>query len=110
MSFEKIPLKRVQRPSGVPIVKAAVIVGEDVYTGWRHAHIMVHIHSQEGLASHSIGQDDQGFVDADGCFYNRYQSARIALKNGQTKRLHNLLTSEDLWDNEGVPHPQGSLI
>ncbi len=82
------------------IVKAAVICGRYVFTGWRHSGIIVYINDQFGLRTI---QEDQGFVDQFGTFYNRYRSARIALRARQIGRLPHVLTSEDLWDVDGKP-------
>lgn len=41
---------------------------------------------------------DQGFVDEDGFYLNRYQAKARALRIGQiTSTISNIMTSEDLW-------------
>ncbi len=80
--------------------RAAVRFGDKVYTGWRHSEIIKHVHA---LGKGYTTQDDQGFVDQRGNFYSRYQSARIAYRAKQTKILHPILISEDLWENDGTP-------
>ena len=87
------------------IVKAAVKVGDKVYVGWRHAHIISYLHCN-GVVPH-VYQEMQGFVDNMGWFFNRQNSVVIASGARQCRwdqiKCKQLL-SEDLWDNEGKPH------
>lgn len=94
---------RGRSPQDVRIVKAAIRHGEQVYTGWRHSEIIQHLNRLDILTA----QEDQGFIDQYGVFYGRYQAARIALHAKQIARLTPLLTSEDLWDNDGTPREVG---
>jgi hypothetical protein len=105
MTVEQIPF-RSQQPPPKPfrITKAAVRYGDVVYIAWRHSTILIHMHFLHG--SHG-SQDDQGFVDAHGNWYNRYQSARIAYRARQIAKLPPVMTSEDLWDKDGNPRVLG---
>jgi len=81
MSTDTIPFKSGGHPErDARLVKAAVRVDDVVYVGWRHATIM-----NDQLPRTRIDQDQQGFVDQYGNFYNRYRSARIALRAEQIK-------------------------
>jgi len=82
------------------IVRAAVRFGDKVYVGWRHSDIIQHVHA---LGKGYTTQDDQGFVTQYGYFYDREQSARIALRAKQIKTLPGVLISEDLWAKDGTP-------
>ena len=99
--IEEIPLKFGTPERGTKIVKAAVMWNDKVYTGWRHIHIMLHLRS---LGKEHVTQDEQGFVDAEGHFQTRYRSSRFAYHAGQVRRIKHMLTSEDVWDEDGVPH------
>lgn len=81
------------------LVRAAIRHGDQVYTDWRHSTIIRHLAGLGILAA----QEDQGFIDQHGVFYNRYQAARIAYHAKQIVRIPPLLTSEDLWDDDGTP-------
>lgn len=105
--MDKIPLKyngngcpRALEREDIKIVKAAIRQGEFVYTGWRHAAILMDM-KDAGCSSPSY--DDQGFVDQEGHFYRRSPAGTIVRMNEQVKEFINpsVLTSEDLWDNEG---------
>lgn len=99
--IESIPLVEIQPPvRDLTIVKAAVKLGDRVFTGWRHADILHHLIA---AGTPQRDQEAQGFVADNGSFYNRYQSARIALRARQIGRLPHVLTSEDLWENDGTP-------
>jgi len=106
--IEKIPLKITTEPRRrVRIAKAAIRHGEDVYTGWRHSDILSHMR-YIGLERLSCSGAEQGFVDEDGFFYERYMSAKIAGRCGQiTSIKHGTLMSEELWDNDGKPNDAG---
>jgi len=94
------------RPEG-KIVKAAILVGEKVFTGWRHADIRNEIVvttdiSREEIAA--IMHDDWkcGFITENGRFLTRNQALTYGQSIGQiTKTIGSVLTSEDLWDNNG---------
>lgn len=99
--MSSIPLKRKPAPDrDAVIARAACYDGDTCFVGWRHSTIL-----QEHFmpAKRTMTQECQGFVDQHGYFWNRYQSARIASRARQTAKLHNLLISEELWDNDGVP-------
>ncbi len=103
--IDRIPFKSVQPPPAPHrIVKAAVHYRGTVYTGWRHSDIIMHIHHTHGAYT---TQEDQGFVDLHGNFYNRYQSARIALRARQITKLPSVIMSEDLWDKHGKARTPG---
>ncbi len=105
MSVECIPFISTQPPQKpFKIVKAAVKCGDNVYTGWRHSDIISHIHTSIGTYT---TQEDQGFVDQHNNFYNRYQSARIAYHARQIEKIPPVMTSEDLWDVDGIPREPG---
>lgn len=85
------------------LVKAAVRHGCQVYTGWRHSLILRHMTGLDISAT----QHDHGFVDQYGMFYDRYLAARIAKRAHQIARLPIMLTSEDLWDDDGTAREPG---
>ncbi len=104
--IERIPFVSIQPPQEpFRIVKAAVKHGDQVYTGWRHADIISHLRTLRDDSY--VSQDDQGFVDQHGSFYNRYQSARIAYRARQILKIPPTLTSEDLWEADGTPREPG---
>jgi len=100
MSTDTIPFKSGGHPErDARLVKAAVRVDDVVYVGWRHATIM-----NDQLPRTRIDQDQQGFVDQYGNFYNRYRSARIALRAEQIKGIRaDSIISEELWECDGTP-------
>lgn len=62
-----------------------------VYTGRRH-HEIFRTMPREMIKGHT-----QGFVTDDGKFFTREEAAEIAFICGQTDKIFNPLTSEDLW-------------
>jgi hypothetical protein len=115
MTVEVLPLILPPKwPHGWPeceehkIVKAAIKFGDKVYVGWRHIHILDHLR-HEGHDRLSFGsQEDQGFINNLGWFFDRYMSAKIASGARQctwSQIRAKTLLSEDLWDEEGTPHP-----
>lgn len=106
------PENRQEWPDRVDhkIVKAAIKFGDRVYVGWRHAYILDYLRN-EGHERMSFGhQDDQGFINHLGWFFDRQMSAKIASGSrqctwDQIKAM--TLLSEDLWDGDGKPHPPG---
>jgi hypothetical protein len=101
MAVHVFPLVIIQPPQWpLRITAAAVTLGDRVFTAWRHHVILEHLGR---LGTPQRDPDAQGFVADNGSFYNRYQSARIAVRARQIARLPPLLTSEDLWDNDGTP-------
>ncbi|MCK5604762.1 hypothetical protein KAR91_22930 [Candidatus Pacearchaeota archaeon] len=82
------------------IVAAAIKDGDGkIYTlppPARHHTILNHMHDIGIYGSHL---DGQGFIDKNGNWLNREESAKIALENGQCKELVSPpnLFSEDLW-------------
>ncbi len=102
--IQDIPFKEAKGSDAQKIVKAAVHVGDKVYIGWRHAHIMYHLNYKD-LCDH-VSSDMQGFVDEAGNFFNRYQAQRIVWNQDQMpfgKKLAPELLSEHLWDEDGTP-------
>ncbi len=87
------------------IVKAAVKFGNDVYTGWRHDQVIIHIHA---LGKGYTTQEDQGFVDNLGCFHTRWSACVVAMNCRQLKsgEVHDV-SSEELWDKDGNPRTPG---
>lgn len=92
------------------ITKAAVFFQGNLYTGWRHSSIiiddMMWLFSRYQLEQ-QLKNDDLGFVDEKGIFYNRHEAAQIAFDCKQTATHCQLLFSEDLWDKTGTPRPFG---
>ena len=94
------------RPEG-KIVKAAVLVGDKTYVGWRHADIRNDIVAttntpREEMAA--IMHDDWkcGFITENGRFLTRRQALIYGQSIGQIDEIKgSVLTSEDLWDNDG---------
>jgi len=97
------------RPEG-KIVKAAIRVGEKIYTGWRHADIRNDIVdttdiSREEIASIMHDEWKVGFVTENGRFLTRKQALIYGRVHGQIDTIEgSVLTSEDLWDNDGKEH------
>jgi len=62
----------------------------------RHKDIMWALHD---LGISKIHFVDQGFIDENGEFIQRDEAARLAIANGQVKKLHAPpdLYTEDLW-------------
>jgi hypothetical protein len=86
------------------ITNAAIRVGDTVYAGIRHANIMSYLR-EANLCDH-VSYEMQGFVDADGTFFSRYQAQRIVWHTKQMpfgKKLAPDLLSEHLWDEDGKP-------
>ena len=78
MSIEALPLVEVDdAPPRTRIVKAGVIVGTAVFTGWRHADIMAHLIARR--MTEFIDDTCMGFVDEHGNFWSRYQASKIAI-------------------------------
>lgn len=92
------------------IVKAAIIVNDVIYTGWRHCFI-IHDYCQQ----HNVKKcpprnhpgetfSNQGFVTDTGRFVTRDEAFDIVRANGQVLVKHGsptVLCSEDLWNVEG---------
>lgn len=93
------------------IIKAAIIVGDKTFVGWRHADIRNTIIKEVPIdrltISHIMGDPKcDGFITENGVFLNRKEALEYGRKIGQVHRIiGSVLTSEDLWDNKGVPHP-----
>jgi hypothetical protein len=83
--------------SEAQLVKAAIRLGDVVYTGWRHGEILQFMH---GAGCAKPAMDDQGFIDERGDFYDRLSAAALLHSRGHPLRQSPLL-SEDLWDNDG---------
>ncbi len=88
------------------IVKAAVKMGDKVYIGWRHSHILGYLREQ-GFERLSFGaQEDQGFIDQLGWFLSRELAAKIAYGSRQCTQVKcGMLLSENVWDEDGTPRP-----
>ena len=80
------------------IVAAAIKHNGKIYTGKRHAEIMRVIWDEtpEDPAFIPSGEN-QGFIDNNGTYWNRFQSCAIANRAGQTTKCGKEITSEDLW-------------
>ena len=94
-----------ERPAG-PIIRAAVRIGDRVFTAWRH-HQAIQEAVKAGATKH-VDQDAQGFVTQNGRFLSRAQAKAYALYTGQVTELpEGPLLSEYLWDSDGNPleHP-----
>jgi len=84
----------------VTITAAAIkcVLGEvySVPKPGRHHDVIRHMSSTLGVSPHG---GEQGFVLSTGSFIDRKMAAKIALKNGQCKKLISppQLFSEDLW-------------
>jgi plasmid maintenance system antidote protein VapI len=97
------------RPEG-KIVKAAILVGDKTYVGWRHADIRNEILettdiSREDIARIMHDEWKVGFITENGRFLTRKQALIYGRVHGQiTEIAGSVLTSEDLWDNEGREH------
>lgn len=78
LNMDKIPLKRDNciKLENIKIVKAAIRQGDFVYTGWRHADILI---SMDDAGCDKPSYDDQGFIDQHGNFYRR-SSADIIVR------------------------------
>jgi hypothetical protein len=75
------------------MIKAAAIkVGDKVYTGFRHAHIII-----DNKFEVIITQEMQGFVTDDDKFINREEAAKIAYECGQINKPKRELFSEDIF-------------
>lgn len=83
------------------IVKAAVRTPDGkIHVGMRHGQIMQAIWQAALEADQElphIYQEDQGFVDQYGTFWNRFQAGAIAFRAGQTTTRRQELNSEHLW-------------
>jgi len=79
------------------IKEAAIKKNGTIYTGFRHDRIIkacpFGFFKNPGKVRTSI----QGFVTDTGEFLNRKEAGKHAFECGQTDRLINNLTSEDLW-------------
>jgi len=79
------------------ITKAAVKLGDDVYTGLRHPQIIHHV-VWIGVADY-VHQGEQGFVTDDGEFLDRMAASQHAVASGQVKERSSPwpLLSEEVW-------------
>jgi hypothetical protein len=89
-------------PAG-PIIKAAIRLHGTIYTGWRHAAIKQEI----GVGTPIPDPDwNIGFITENGYFLTRKQAKLYALVRKQiTHTQLPVLSSEDLWDDNGKPLP-----
>jgi hypothetical protein len=91
------------------IVRAAIIFRGKTYTGWRHADIrndIINIIDPPRLEISNTMADpwSVGFVTENGRFLTRNQAQTYGQYIGQLKHfIGSVLTSEDLWDNNGNP-------
>lgn len=95
------------------IVKAAIIVNDVVYTGWRHCHI-IHDYCLKTKKKRCPGTNwpedensNQGFVTSTGRYVDRDEAFaivkaanQIMIKHGNSRTLY----SEDLWNVDGIPY------
>jgi hypothetical protein len=75
------------------LVQAAIKKDGQVYTGRRHCYII----QQYGK---KVFDGEQGFVDKNGNFYDRYDAKKYAIECGQVdekKLISETLISADLW-------------
>jgi len=78
------------------IVAAAIKHDGIVFTGARHNEI-IHYLIQLGYQK-PIPNNEQGFIDDNGKYWNRHQSRVLAKRSNQLNWDHRrVLTSEDLW-------------
>jgi hypothetical protein len=75
------------------IVSAAIMKGQTIFTGRRHADIIAS--AMGGFFKNC----KQGFVDENGKFYNRQEAAKHALACKQIDKLH-YGTSGDLFSED----------
>ena len=69
----------MNKPKKIKIVKAAVKHKGKVYTGLRHAHIILE-------SGEYISAKEQGFLTSEGKFVNRSKAAKIAFEAGQIRK------------------------
>ena len=81
------------------IKAAAVVHNGEVWTGYRHAKIMMAIWTKHGMAV-QISQEAQGFVTDEDKFVGREEAARIALLAGQIPKAKSELFSEDVFKSD----------
>lgn len=98
------------RPEG-RIVAAAIIFKDKTYTGWRHAEIRNVIMdtgaSREEIMATMHDKWKTGFVTENGRFLTRMQALIYGRNHGYIGDIiGSELTSEDLWDENGVPRKQ----
>ena len=79
------------------IVKAAVKIGDKVYTGFHHRDIFDEIWEKEKVGIDYIPQSAQGFITNTGKFVDRGEAADIAFKAGQIRSGINRLDSYMLF-------------
>lgn len=92
------------------IVKAAIKVGDEIFTGWRHSDIRNIIIKEKSMSQEEMKKImnpwNQGFVTENGIFLTRTQAYSYGQFMGQVGSIiGSELTSEDLWDNYGNPIP-----
>lgn len=89
------------------ICKAAIVFKDKTYTGWRHAEIR-NVIMETGAAREEImmTMHDKwacGFVTENGRFLTRNQALVYGRNHGQIGEIIGCeLTSEDLWDENGI--------
>ena len=93
------------------IVAAAIVFNEKTYTGWRHAEIRNVIMdtgaSREEIMKTMHDPWKNGFVTENGRFLTRKQALIYGRNHGYIGDIiGSELTSEDLWDENGVPRKQ----
>src|SRR5690606_434691 len=89
-----------------PLIAAAIRCGDTVYAGLRHNvpyKYLLGFPDKRDILDAMDTEDREGFVDMNGCFYNRWQSARVANWQIQTDKMQDLLISEDLWHDDFTP-------
>jgi len=93
------------KPEG-RLVRAAIRYNGKIYTGWRHAKIQQEFGGPAVLLKDP--DRDVGFVTENGRYLTRKQAKQYAYLIKQipmtvARGMCALLSSEDLWDDEGVP-------
>jgi hypothetical protein len=100
------------------IVKAAIIVEDVIYTGWRHCFIIHDYCKQTGKKScpgTNWPEDEvsnQGFVTSEGRYVDRETALKIATVAKQVIVKHGCkheLYSEDLWNVNGIHYTVDSV-
>lgn len=79
------------------IIKAAIKINQDVYTGIRHADIYEELYQLKIPTRNAI----EGFLTDAGNFVDRYEAKKIALAANQLivpeEETYAALYSEDVW-------------
>lgn len=94
--IEKFRFKELKSvDSKTKVIRAAVKVNQDVYTGWCHTDIILYLKRYE--IAQFITPELKGFITNDLEFATRAEASKIAFEAGQTPILVDNITSEHLW-------------